>query len=564
MILRTLRRLLGLPAPRCSSAIEQRFVPMRDGVRLATWHVWPIDVRHTPGTVVIRTPYGVGGPRSVTGIMARLIAESGQHVIVQDVRGRYESEGRFVPFLHERDDGADTLRWVAAQDWSNGPVGLFGVSYLAYTAWCALAEVPELVGALVSVIGSGDLYGSFYRGGALSLQNTFEWGIGVGERENVPERRTDLARGVAHRPLRDGDRVAFRTVDWLRDWIAHPRRDAYWQSITPELPDQIPPVLTIAGGYDFFLECQLRDHAALERCASERGAPSPRLIIGPWAHGVPARMGFWRESLAGHALRATIEHFDVHLCGASPADERKPVTFFVPGHDEWRESTSWPPSESNMQKLFLHANDSRGRLSFERPEDPGPTLRLRHDPEQPLPTLGGALFRMKGGIKDQRPLEGRTDVVAYDSMPLERELTIAGPVRLCVHVASDGEDFDVTARLIDVAPKGRAENVCDGIQRARWRDLTLEDTSPSFVDPGDMARIEIDLGSASRTFRAGHRLRIVVGASNFPRFDRNPGSRLEPALATPSDFSPSEHVLHHDTVERSWLVVHVLERMDAR
>jgi putative CocE/NonD family hydrolase len=564
LILRTVRRLLGLPAPRCSSAIEQCFVPMRDGVRLATWHVWPIDVRDTPGTVVIRTPYGVGGPRSVTGIMARLIAESGQHVIVQDVRGRYGSEGRFVPFVNERNDGADTLRWVAAQDWSTGRVGLFGASYLAYAAWCALAETPELVGALVSVIGSGDLYGSFYRGGALSLQNTFEWGLGVGERENVPERRLDLARGVAHRPLHDGDRVAFRTVGWLRDWVEHPRRDAYWQSIAPDLPDSIPPVLTIAGGYDFFLECQLRDHAALERAAAERGAPSPRLIIGPWAHGVPARMGFWRESVAGHALRAAIEHFDVHLCGASASDEHKPVRYFVPGHDVWHESTNWPPAESKMQKLFLHANDSRGLLSFEQPDDHGRTLHFRHDPEHPLPTLGGALFRMKAGIKDQRPLDSRSDVVVYDSAPLDRELTIAGPVRLCVHVESDAEDFDVTARLIDVAPKGRTENICDGIQRSRWRDLPLDEASPHFVEPGGVTRIEIDLGSASRTILAGHRLRVVVGASNFPRFDRNPGSRLEPALAKPSEFLPTEQVLHHDTTERSWLAVHLLEHSDAR
>ncbi len=533
---------------------------MRDGVRLATWHVWPIDFRDVPGTVVIRTPYGVGGPRSAMLILARLIAENGHHVIVQDVRGRYASEGRFVPFTNERLDGADTLRWVASQAWSTGRLGLFGVSYLAYAAWCALAETPELVGALVSVIGSGDLYGSFYRGGALSLQNTFEWGLGVGERESVPARQLDLERGIAHRPLREGDRVAFRTVDWLREWIDHPRRDAFWQSITPEQPDSIPPVLTIAGGYDFFLECQLRDHAALERAVAERGAAPPRLIIGPWAHGIPARMGWWRESLVGHALRAAIEHFDVHLLGAPSSTDRKPVQYFVPGHDAWRQATTWPPASSMTRKLCLYATGSRGVISFEPPNAPDQTIGFEHDPDQPIPTVGGALLGRKAGIKDQRSLEGRSDIVQYDSAPLDRDLTIAGPVRLCVQIESDSEDFDVTARLIDVAPKGRAENICDGIQRSRWRDAPLDGGSPVFVEAGSTTRIEIELGNALRAIRAGHRLRVAVGASNFPRFDRNPGITRDPAQSTRSEFRPGKFVLHHDVADRSWLSINVLER----
>ena len=557
MILRIARKLLGLPAPRCGSAIERRFVPMRDGVRLATWHVWPIDVRETPGTIVIRTPYGVGGPRSVTFIMARLLAESGQHVIVQDVRGRYASEGLFVPFVNERLDGADTLRWVDEQQWSTGPVGLFGVSYLAYAAWCALAEAPELVGALVSVIGSGDLYGSFYRGGALSLQNTLEWGVSVGERESVPGRRMDLVRGLAHRPVREADRVALRTVDWVRDWIDHPRRDSFWQSITPELPDSIPPTLNVAGWYDFFLECQLRDHEALVRAASERGGPLPKLIVGPWAHGLPARLGWWRESLAGHALRAAIDHFDVHLRGAPASDGDQPVRFFVPGRDVWRDSDTWPPADVTVRKLFLDVRESRGALSFEEPQGPQESLRLRHDPAFPTPTLGGALFGIKAGIKDQRPLEGRADVVRYESSPLESDLTIAGPVRLFATIECDADDFDVTVRLIDIAPEGRAENVCDGIQRARWRDAAREDETPKFVEPGSIGPIEVDLGNASRTILAGHRLCVVLGGSNFPRFDRNPGSRTEPALAKPSDFRSTEQVIHHGGEHRSWLEVRV-------
>jgi putative CocE/NonD family hydrolase len=505
---------------------------------------------------VIRTPYGAGIPSAI-GLAARLIAESGYHVIVQDVRGRYGSEGRFVPFENERTDGADTLRWVVEQPWCTGRIGLFGASYLAYTAWCALAEAPEHVGALVSLIGSGDVYGTFYRGGAFCLSTALEWGVGVGEREGIPARRIDLARGLAHLPVREADRVALKTVDWVRDWIDHPRRDAFWKAIVPELPRTLPPTVSIAGWYDFFLECQLRDHAALEAAARDRGTPPPRLVVGPWAHGLPARLGWWRQGLLGNALREAIAHFDAHLRQGGGAPRKPGVRFFVPGREAWLESASWPPPDAGSRRLFLGVRDDRGVIVDDEPVDPQPPLQFVHDPAHPIPTIGGALFGLKAGIKDQRALTARPDVLEYTSGPLERELTIAGPVRVCVQLETDAEDVDVTARLIDVGPRGRAVNVCDGITRARWRDGSPDELAPKFLEPGRVTPITVELGNTARTFGAGHRLRVVVGASNFPRFDRNPGVRAAPALAGPEAFRTTEQVVHHDARPRSWLEVRV-------
>ncbi len=532
---------------------------MRDGVRLATWHVWPIDADHTPGTIVIRTPYGVGGPNSLIGLTARLLAESGHHVIVQDVRGRYASEGRFVPFMAEKSDGGDTLRWVAEQPWSNGPVGLFGGSYLAYTAWCALAEAPEHVGALVSAIGAADLYRVFHGGGALALQNALEWGVGVGEHESVPARRIDIPRGLAHRPVREADRVALRTVDWVRDWVDHPRHDAYWKEVAAELPQRVPPVLSIAGLYDFFLDDQLRGHAAVARAVTERGGEPPRLVIGPWAHGVPAQLGWWREGIGGHVLRESIAHFDEHLLGERAPAARSAVRYFLPGPDAWRTAGQWPPEEAAPRRLFLGARDGRGTIAFDEPEAAAPTLRFRHDPEDPTPSIGGALFGWKAGVKDQRPLELRSDVVTYESPVLDRDVTLTGPVRASIHLETNAEDVDVAARLIDVLPNGRAENVCDGIQRARWRDVAHHDATPLFLAPGETTRIEVDLGHAARRFRAGHRIRLVVSGSSFPRFDRNPGCQAPPGTAAPDAFRKTEQVLHHDAGHRSWIDVRVLD-----
>ena len=563
MIRAATRRLLGLPPRRCRSALERCWVPMRDGVRLASWHVWPIDVEGEAPTVVIRTPYGMGGRRSPTVLMARLIAESGYHVLVQDVRGRYASEGEFVPFVAERADGADTLAWLGDQHWSNGPVGLFGPSYLAYTAWCALGEAPERVGAIASVVGSGDVYGLFYRGGAFSLANALEWGCGVGERENVPPRRIDLERGLAHRPVREADRVALRTVDWVRDWLDHTRRDDYWHALHPPLPSAPPPVLSIAGWYDFFLECQLRDHAALERAVAERGGVRPRLVVGPWAHGVPARLGYWRHGMAGHALRETIAHFDVHLRGEKPDEPPAAVRFYLPGAETWESATSWPPEGASETTLHLAPSATRpdyehGTVRFDAAPADAPARSFGDDPEDPTPTLGGALFGLKAGIKDQRPLELRDDVLVYDSDPLESDLVLAGDARLTLHVEADARDFDVAAKLIDVAPNGRADNVADGIQRARWCGVAEHDDAPRFAEPGEVQRIDVSLGGVARRLATGHRLRVLIAGANFPRFDRNPGSDALPAEAGPDAFTARRLTVHHDASRPATLDVRIL------
>jgi len=534
--------------------MELDFVPMRDGVRLATWHIWPVGNESPRGALLIRTPYGVRGSRSLIGITGRLLAEQGYHVILQDVRGRYASEGRFVPFEAERNDGHDTMAWLLKQPWAGGqPIGLLGASYLAYTAWCVLAEAPEHVGAVVSWIGSGDLYSTLYRGGAIAMHNVLEWGLTVGEQETLSARQVDLERGLAHTPVREADRVALRSVDWVRDWIDHPRKDAYWAALEAELPERIPPVLSMAGLYDFFLPSQMEQYDRLIVAHKKEGAVQPRLILGPWAHGVPAKVGWWRKGLGGLALREAIAHFDRHLGCRNSTQTPAPVQYFLPGTEVWQSSESWPPEKAQHRRCFLDSGSGTGRLSWEEPADDSPTLQFEHDPNEPTLAIGGSLFGFKGGVKDQSSLESRNDVLLYDSEPLDNELTLTGPVCLSIDIEADVEDFDIAGKLVDVAPNGSAENVCEGIQRARWRDLRAEDTEPSFVEPGQAIRIQVDLGQGVRTFRSGHRIRLVVAGSNFPSFDRNPSSRLQPACAQASEFQLSHPTIHHAKGRRSWL-----------
>ena len=339
---------------------------MPDGRRLWTLHVWPIGAEGRIPCVLARTPYSAKASLAAWFPWSRLLAESGYHVVVQDVRGRYESEGRFEPFKHEAADGAATLDWLRRQDWFEGRVGLFGWSYLAYCAWAALGASSPSVDALAVAIGSGRLHRVFHPGGSFALSASLEWATGVGARERVPARRIDLARGLDHRPVREADRVALRTLDWYREWVDHPRDDEFWAELKPRPVAQPPPSLLIAGWYDFFLSAQLRDYAGLTaEFAGSLPADSHRLVIGPWAHGLPARASWRRNPLPAVLLRETLAHFERHLKRLAPDTERAPVRFFLPGAERWRDARAWPVPGGEERSLYLR---SSARLD---PREPG-------------------------------------------------------------------------------------------------------------------------------------------------------------------------------------------------
>ncbi|MEE8507898.1 MAG: CocE/NonD family hydrolase [Myxococcota bacterium] len=571
MIQRLIRALLDLPPRRCPSWLERLWLPMPDGVRLATIHLWPVGLATAP-VVVMRTPYGMTRfPRPLIGL-GRLLCESGYHVVLQDVRGRHESEGQFRPFADEGRDGRALLGWVADQSWCDGRIGLIGVGYLAHAAWAALAEDPDRVRALVIGLGASDPYATFYSGGAFSLATALQWGVGIGDREQVPQREIDLERGLAYRPSREADRVALRQVDWYRDWVDHPRRDAFWDALRPALPPAPPPTLLLAGWYDIFLEAQLADHRALLDASRASGTAPPRLLIGPWSHG---RMGHpsWgrrRRRLIGVAIRETLAFLDRQLRDADPstdaadAGQRDAVRFYVIGADRWRDETSWPISGSTPRALYLRSSESTrsdrgdGALSWQPPPESEPPDRFTHEPDRPVPSLGGALLGKAGGAFDQRPVEGRPDVLCYTSAALEEKIEIAGAVRLVLHAASTAEDADFTAKLVDVAPDGTALNLCDGIARQRWSGQADDALQPSWLNPGEPARIEIELWATACVFRQGHRIRIEVSSSNFPRFDRNPQTREDPATAAAAAGCRAEQTVFHDAGRPSHVLLPVV------
>jgi putative CocE/NonD family hydrolase len=555
---RILRQLLGLPRGRFASESSTHWLPLSDGVRLATTLIRPkgVGTERIP-SVLIRTPLSTRRSTDSSRLLARAIAEDGYTVVLQECRGRYASEGRFAPFENEARDGEETLAWIAEQTWGGGPLGLVGFGYAGFAAWAALSGKPERIGAMVIGFHGRDPYASLYSGGALCLEAALHLAVGLGDQRRVPDRRLDLARGVEFRPVREADRVALRRADGFRSWTSHPWRDAYWSELSPALPARPPPTLLLAGWYDPALGPQLADYAELQRAAELEDAPAPELVVGPWAAGRDVgrgRNGRHRRIVP----RAVLSFLDRNLRGGS--QRSAPVRAFVHGADAWREFPAWPPPGSE-ERIFHLRSEGRanglvgdGELSPDAPADDEAPDSFLYDPEDPVRTLGG--FRIgRWGPADQRPVEARADVLCYSTSPLAADIDVVGPVRLVLFAASNAPDTDFAAKLVDVAPDGRAAHRCEGIVRARRQD---EGATPIWFEADAPRRFEIDLWATSCRFRAGHRIRLEVTSSNFPRFDRNPNSRDEPETAGAEHFSAARQTVLHDAEHPSQLVLRVL------
>jgi hypothetical protein len=550
-----LRAILDLPPRRCAATAHWEWVAMADGVRLATWVFRPADRPRAPA-VLIRTPYGARSWRVPMRFLARLVAEAGYACAVQDVRGRYASEGEFEPFANEAADGERTIAWLLDQAWCDGRLALVGFSYLAFTAWAAAARAPEAVRAVAVGIGSADFHPAFYPGGAFSLETGLRWAASLGEREGVPEWRVDLPRALRFLPVRAADRVAIRERPYFRDWLDHPRHDEFWRERSAPLRG-MPAALLLAGWYDLFLGPQLADHAALAAGGASR---PPRLVVGPWTHGRYTRWSWSpREQWFAHVAPREILGFLDRELGGDGAPPARAARLFELGGRGWFEADAWPPPGAAERSLYLRSGGRAntlggdGRLELEAPGGAEPPDRFAYDPADPVPSLGGALLG-PGGAVDQRPVESRADVLCYTSAPLDRDLHLAGPVRAVLFAASSAPDTDFTAKLVEVGADGSAVNLCEGIARCRWR---LGGPEPAWLQPDAAVRLEIDLAATCARIAPGHRLRLEVSSSSLPRFDRNPNTRDDPARAERG--APARQTVLHDAEHPSRLVLQAFE-----
>jgi uncharacterized protein len=578
--------LLCLPLARATSpvpyakALHVR-VAMRDRVLLDTNVFHPQGNGRFP-TILIRTPYGKG-----TDLPAgyQSFINHGYAVVMQDVRGRYGSEGVFDVLNQEGPDGYDTLDWIAEQPWSDGKVGMIGGSYLGIAQWrVALLNNPHLKAIFPVVSGSDDYLDRYYSpGGAVKLGHRLLWmSLNLSPPGVAKLKFSDY---IYHLPLRTSDRSATRrNLSFYQTILNHPLYDSFWKdlSVRDNIERVHVPVFAVGGWYDNFVESDLEAFSALHKLYG-RLDERHRILIGPWAHNMstPFQGVNFGDDSSSPIRSYQIDWFDHWLKGA-PEDGRRfspeswhavraevdeaPVHIFVMGVNRWRDEPDWPLARARNTPLYLAGERAANSLAgggvlqwrMERAKTGGVVAdSYTDDPRNPVPTRGGAVCCdpkvFPWGPIDQRPVEKRKDVLVYTSAPLKHDLEVTGPVRVVLYVSTTALDTDFTAKLVDVFPNGEARNLTDGILRVRYRD-GLEKSE--LAEPGKVYRLTIDAGVTSNVFLTGHSIRVEIASTNFPRFDRNPNTGR--AFADDTALKKAQQTVYHSRQYPSHLLLPVI------
>lgn len=512
---------------------ETVMVEMRDGVKLAT------EV-HVPGTggpkfpvVVVRSVYGRGGPAAepiVKGFLDR-----GYALVVQDTRGRGDSEGKDMAFADdgwgERRDGADTVAWVAKQAWCNGKIGTWGMSALGITQ-VLLAGAAQQVTCQYIGVACSDFYDQLaYQGGVF---------------------RKSLCEGW----------LELQKIGYIvAAWHSHPAYDGFWQGHNAELrASQITaPAVHVGGWWDIFGQGTINNFVTRQHEGGEGARGNQKLIMGAWLHGPVKKAGdlVMPDNFNFDLGRYERRFMDYWLKGEDNGIMREPaVNYYTIGDvldphspgNEWRTANDWPPFPTVETPYFLHEDKT---LSTAPSTAADATIPYTYDPANPCPTHGGANLFPPAGPFDERPVSGRLDVVVFATAPLERPIEVTGRVKVRLFVSTDAPDTDFTAKLIDVYPDGREILMLDSIRRLKFRN-GCEKAEP--LAPDTVGSIEIDLWSISLIFNKGHRIGLHVSSSNYPRFEKNPNTGED---FPGQDLRVAHNTLHTDQAHASALLLPV-------
>lgn len=569
---------------------------MRDGTTLYA-DVWRPDAPDRFPILLTRTPYDkLNHFRQIAfGINPIRAVQEGYIVITQDTRGRFTSEGKFYPFLDEMNDGYDTVEWSAALPYSNGEVGMFGASYGAVTQWMAAIQRPPHLKAIFPVwMGDGAYEGTLYHGGAFHLGLALYWATVVlapnelqrraaaGQKiESVlgPLRKAldSMPEAYNQLPLRGSHGFLSELAPYYDDWLSHPENGEYWERWRfSHYADRITvPAFSLGGWFDLYSGTVPKLFNTMrERAGSDDARRGQKLIIGPWTHAVnDDAIGdlYFGISATLAALDITALHlrwFDFWLKGRDNGIlNEPPIKLFVLGDTVWRHEHEWPLARTRWTNYYFHsagnANSAAGDglLTPAPPAADEPPDVFRYDPRNPVPTTGGATLiagistSANAGPKEQSRVEAREDILVYTTHPLEQEVEVTGPITVTLFAATSARDTDWTAKLVDVYPDGRAYNLADGILRARYREGT---DKSKLLEPGRVYEYKIDLQTTSNVFKSGHRIRVQVSSSNFPRFDRNPNTGRP--VASEIELVAATQTVFHNSAQPSHITLPIIPR----
>ena len=453
--------------------------------------------------ILVRSPYSKDGIGEFGEKYVRLFLSHGWAVIIQDTRGKFESEGIYHPFKHERPDGLATIKWVRSQSWCNGKVAGWGGSYVGYTQW-AIADQLDVITPTVT---SANMYELIYPAGIYSLATAFNWGLPNGARTYNTVNPEKMEDSYFILPLSVADDSTIKQIDFLDDWLAHPHEDAYWGAMNHRSVVTCP-VYTIAGWYDIFLMSQIRDFESM----GPYRHPESRLIIGPYAHGkiaIETDFGEHGElSLHDDEMMSFIKrHLTDDAGKTEESDPRKPYTFFIMHRNEWVDYDHWPPEKSISTPYYLNSN---GEIT-QHPDDTEKIIKYTYDPVDPFPSIGGTYLGVGVGPAYQNPNTERMDQIVFESEPLEKPLVLLGPVDATIYAGTDAPSTDFFVSLQEVREDGKIINIQEGGQTI----YSDETGSPRPL------RLDISVWATGYQIEAGHKIRVVITSSLFPRYNRN-------------------------------------------
>ena len=498
-------------------------IPLRAGLTLSADLALP-KVLPAPA-VVTRTPYGKTGERQSK--RAAVFASAGYASVFADVRGRGDSDGTFQPYRNDGPDGAEVIAWVAAQDWCTGDVATYGASYGGRIQWLTALEHPPALRAMVCLVTPSDPFVEIPTG--LPTPMHINWHRFVDGR--VPQFRDDVdwMAVYRHRPLLTMDEAAgFVSPNWRAE-LRHRTLDEWWEPVRYQhrIGEIDVPVLHVSGWYD---DEQIGTPANFAAMAAA-GRAGQRLLMGPWGHAVNTTRVLGEVDFGQDALidldAYVLAFLDEHVKGIQPEPPPAPVRIFVMGASEWRDEQTWPPEGARSTVFHLsssgHANSrfGDGRLVPSPVTGEQPPDEWTHDPGRPVPFITDESSAQIGGPDDYHGIESRGDVLVFTSDPLAQPLEIIGPVKLIAHVGTSAADTDIMAKLIDVHPGDFAQRLCDGMVRLRYRG-GFDRERP--VTPGETYEVEIPMWDTCVRLPAGHRLRIEIASSAFPKYDVNLGT----------------------------------------
>ncbi|MBD3192326.1 MAG: CocE/NonD family hydrolase [Candidatus Heimdallarchaeota archaeon] len=508
-------------------------VPMRDGIRLATDVYLPEDIGENEKlpTILVRTPYNKDGLTSFT--LTYLISRYA--VVLQDMRGRFASEGIDMLFMNASTDGYDTIHWLAAQDWCNGRIGTFGPSALGITQYFMHLAQPPALKTQVIAIGTPDLYHSaLYQGGAFREALVVGWLEGIGSEY------------------------------WLPTIYQQENFSSFWENVTLTNKYSLvkTPAVHQAGWFDCFLQGTIDGFVGYQYESEPMAQGKSYLVIGPWTHGrnfeeEQGEVTFPANSKDDYTLTLANKFFKYYLKEKAVNFHDDHIFYYCMGPDYegsagnfWRTTNDWP-IPTNYTAFYLHAGN---QLSTEEPAENEGADSYFYDPQHPVPTIGGNNLNIAAGPYDQASLETRGDVITFTSEDLTENVEVTGRIKAYLWVSSNCTDTDFTVKLTDVYPDGRSMLIQDGIIRAKYRN---NDSKPELLVPGEIVQVEVDLWSSSYIFNAGHKMRVVISSSNYPRFQANPNNGA--AIFTNNETLVANNTIYYDQNHPSHILLPINE-----